>query len=100
MGQQPELHLGIIRGYQFATGGCDKDGADIVRFAANRNILQIGVRARETPRRGDGLIITGMDTPGFGAHLIEQSLDVRAFILPSSRNFTIQRQISCSLASC
>ena len=48
--QQPQFYLRIVRGNQFAAGTGDKTFTDFFAlFAANRNILQIGVIGGQAP---------------------------------------------------
>ena len=63
MCQQTQLDLRVVHRQKDASLACRKrrlDGTPQLR--ARRNVLQIRVARRQTPRRGDGLVVRGVHT--------------------------------------
>ena len=63
MCQQTQLDLRVVHRQKDASLACRKRRLDgTAQLRASRNILQIGVARRQTPRRGDGLVVRGVHT--------------------------------------
>ena len=70
MRHNSQLNLRIVRGHDAIAFRRDKRRADLASlFRTHGNVLQVRVAARQTPGRGDGLMVRGMHaTRGFTDH--------------------------------
>ena len=62
VGQEPQLDLGVVAGKKH-TPRRDREGRahPVTQLGAGGDVLQVGIRAREAPRRGDGLVECGVN---------------------------------------
>src|SRR5690606_8121786 len=76
--QDAELDLGIVSAHQAIAGGRYEGCADLTaELAPDRDILEVGVRRRNTPRRRDRLLPGAVHASGLWVHERRERIDVR-----------------------
>ncbi len=80
MGQHPQFDLAVVHRQQLVAFGRNKGPSHLTSgLGANRDILQIGIAAAQTPGAGAGLIVAGMHAPGRRIDQFRQSIDIGTF---------------------
>src|SRR4051812_47057970 len=82
MGQEPKLDLRVIGDQQFPTGARHKGGANLAaECGADRNILQVGIRRRQTAGGGSGLVEAGVQAAVGRVDQLRERVDIGALEL-------------------
>jgi hypothetical protein len=100
MREQAKLDLGIIGYHQLPTLARHERGSDLPsELGANGDVLEIGIRRRETPGGRTDLIKGGVQTTARGIDQHRQGIHIRAFqfrelsiVQHLARDFVLRRQ--------
>ena len=82
-GDYAKLNLGIVRAKKHPIGAArnKKVAHPLAAFAANRDVLHVGIGRRKPPRSRNRLVEGRMDASGARIHQLGERIDVGAFEL-------------------